>query len=76
MAASNIRFGPGCTKEVGMDFVNMKAKKVLVVTDKRVKKLNAMKQAVEALETAGVKFEVFDDVMVEPKDYSYVSVLF
>jgi hydroxyacid-oxoacid transhydrogenase len=70
MAASSIRFGPGCTKEVGMDFKNMGAKRVMVVTDPNVRKLDAMKQVVEGLEREGVTFEVFDNVRVEPKDSS------
>ncbi|KAF2200292.1 Dehydroquinate synthase-like protein [Delitschia confertaspora ATCC 74209] len=70
MAASSIRFGPGVTKEVGMDFKNMGAKRVMVVTDGTVKKLNAMKQAVQALEREGVQYSVFDGVRVEPKDSS------
>lgn len=70
MAASSIRFGPGCTKEVGMDFKNMGAKRVMVVTDQTVRQLDAMRQVVEGLEREGVKYEVFDKVMVEPKDSS------
>lgn len=70
MAASSIRFGPGCTKEVGMDFKNMGAKRVCVVTDKNVAKLDAMKQVVEGLSREGVEFTVFDNTNVEPKDYS------
>lgn len=73
MAASSIRFGPGCTKEVGMDFKNLGAKKVMVVTDSTVLNLDAMKQVSEGLEREGVKFEVYSNVRVEPKDYSYVS---
>jgi hydroxyacid-oxoacid transhydrogenase len=34
IAASNIRFGEGVTREVGMDFANMGAKKVGVYSDK------------------------------------------
>ncbi len=30
MACSNIRYGPGVTREVGMDLANMKAKKVSI----------------------------------------------
>lgn len=71
MAASSIRFGPGSTQEVGMDFANMKAKNVLVITDKIIRNLHPMKTAIEALERAGIQFEVFDDVRTEPKDYSY-----
>lgn len=70
MAASSIRFGPGCTKEVGMDFKNMGAKKVCVVTDVNVAKLDAMKQVVHALSQEGVDFTVYERTMVEPKDSS------
>ncbi|KAI9844155.1 MAG: hypothetical protein M1837_005755 [Sclerophora amabilis] len=70
MAASSIRFGPGCTKEVGMDFKNMGAKKVMVVTDSTVAKLDAMKQVVEGLSREGVEFEVYARTVVEPKDSS------
>ena len=70
MAASSIRFGNGCTKEVGMDFKNMGAKRVMVVTDGNVKKLNAMKQVIQGLEQEGVSYSVFDAVRVEPKDSS------
>ena len=37
MAFSNIRYGLGVVKEVGKDFKNMKAEKVLLMTDKNVK---------------------------------------
>jgi len=70
MAASSIRFGPGCTKEVGMDFKNMGAKRVCVVTDANVAKLDAMKQVIEGLSREGIDFTVFERTMVEPKDSS------
>lgn len=70
MSSSAIRFGRGCTAEVGMDFANMKAKKVLVVTDKTVQKLDGMKVVLEALDREGIAFDVYSDVMVEPKDTS------
>ncbi|KAI4203350.1 MAG: hypothetical protein LQ350_001871 [Teloschistes chrysophthalmus] len=70
MAASSIRFGPGCTKEVGMDFKNMGAKKVCVVTDTNVAKLDAMQQATQGLSQEGVQFTVYKRTMVEPKDSS------
>ena len=73
MAASSIRFGPGVTKEVGMDFKNMGAKRVCVVTDSVVKNLNAMKQVEEGLAREGIEFTVFDQCRVEPKDSSCVS---
>lgn len=73
MAASSIRFGPGCTKEVGMDFTNLGAKKVMVVTDGTVLKLDAMKQVVEGLEREGIAYEIYSKSRVEPKDSSSVT---
>jgi len=70
MAASNIRFGPGCTKEVGMDFTNMGAKKVCVVTDATVEKLDAMKFSKEALDREGIEYVIYSKTRVEPKDTS------
>ena len=74
MAASSIRFGPGCTKEVGMDFTNLGAKKVMVVTDSTVLKLDAMKQVQEGLDREGIQYEIYSKCRVEPKDYSYVPM--
>lgn len=70
MAASSIRFGPGCTKEVGMDMQNLGAKRVCVVTDKNVEKLDAMKQVHEGLQKAGVEYTVYNECRTEPKDYT------
>lgn len=70
MAASSIRFGPGVTKEVGMDFKNLGSQRVCVVTDRTVEKLDAMKQVIEGLTNEGVNFKVYADCRVEPKDSS------
>lgn len=70
MAASNIRFGPGSTREVGMDFKNMGAKKVMIVTDTTVAQLDAMKNSVEALDSEGIEYVVYSATKVEPKDTS------
>ena len=58
MACSNIRYGPGVTKEVGMDLVNLKAKHVGVYTDKNLIKLGPMKATLDSLTKAGVNFSV------------------
>ncbi|KAL6852403.1 hypothetical protein ACO1O0_006947 [Amphichorda felina] len=75
MAASSIRFGPGVTKEVGMDFKNLGAKRVCVVTDPTVDKLDAMRQVREGLTREGISFEVFKDVKIEPKDHSIKAAI-
>ncbi len=53
-----------------MDFKNMGAKKICVVTDINVAKLDAMKQVIEGLMTEGIDFTVYDQTRVEPKDSS------
>ncbi|ROW03591.1 hypothetical protein VPNG_07158 [Cytospora leucostoma] len=70
LAASSIRFGPGTTREVGMDLKNLGAKRVCVVTDETVDKLTAMEQARSALTQEGLDFKVFNKTRVEPKDSS------
>ncbi|KAJ3097095.1 Hydroxyacid-oxoacid transhydrogenase, mitochondrial [Phlyctochytrium planicorne] len=75
MAASNIRYGVGVTREVGMDFRNMKAKKVAVFTDANVAKLYPVQTAIESLQRAGVPHIVYDRVRVEPTDSSFMDAI-
>lgn len=53
-----------------MDVKNMGAKRVVVVTDPNVRTLTAYSQVAEALEHEGIRFTVFGNSRVEPKDYS------
>lgn len=71
MACSNIRYGPGVSQEVGKDLINLRAKKVLVVTDKNVAKLPIMKTIQESLDLNKVNYDVYSDVRVEPTDESF-----
>lgn len=75
MAASNCRFGPGVTREVGLDLQAMKPRKVGVWTDKNLRHLTAMKQTIESLEAANVPYEVYDRVRVEPNDISWADTI-
>lgn len=70
MATSNIRFGSGITREVGMDLKDMKVGRVLVVIDPGLKKLSPVSMALQSLEDEGIAFSVFDGVRVEPTDKS------
>jgi hydroxyacid-oxoacid transhydrogenase len=75
MAASNLRFGPGTTAEVGMDFADLNVERVMLVTDKGVAKLPAVEIAKNALADEGVAFDVFDEVRVEPTDKSFAHAI-
>jgi len=70
MGSSNIRFGPGATKEIGMDLADMGAKNVLVMTDPNLAKLAPVTNALQSLEDNKVGYTLFDQVRVEPTDGS------
>jgi hydroxyacid-oxoacid transhydrogenase len=70
MSASNIRFGPGVTREVGMDLAELKAQRVMVVTDPTLAKLPPVATVLESLKSEKIQFELFDRVHVEPTDVS------
>ncbi|KZT60716.1 Dehydroquinate synthase-like protein [Calocera cornea HHB12733] len=71
VAAANLRFGEGVTKEVGMDLKNMGATKVGLFSDANVALLPPVRMAIDSLEENGVPYELFTDVSVEPTDASW-----
>src|ERR1051325_3072690 len=50
MAASNVRFGVGVTREIGMDLADLGARHVLVITDPVLKNLRPVQTVLESLE--------------------------
>lgn len=75
LAASNLRFGEGVTREVGMDFNNLNSKKVAVFTDSTVAKLLPMQTATTALDAENVNYVVFDRCRVEPNSESWADAI-
>ena len=71
MSASNIRFGTGTTREVGMDLTEMGAGRTLVVIDPALKTLSIGETVMESLKSENVDFDLFDEVIVEPTDSSF-----
>lgn len=71
MAASNIRFGPGTTREIGMDLADMGLKRTLVVIDPALRDRHPGQAVVESLRAEKVPFDVFDEISVEPTDVSF-----
>jgi hydroxyacid-oxoacid transhydrogenase len=70
MATSSIRYGPGVTREVGMDLSQLKVRRVMVVTDPNLAKLAPVATVLESLEKEKIPYELFDRVHVEPTDRS------
>jgi hydroxyacid-oxoacid transhydrogenase len=71
MSASNIRFGPGTTREVGMDLHDMQTKRTMLLVDPALVDLPAGQAVIESLKTAGVDYALFDGIVVEPTDASF-----
>ena len=57
MGSSNLRFGPGVTREVGMDLADMGVRRVLVFTDPNLKDSQPMQTVSEALKQSGIDFD-------------------
>ena len=70
MASSNIRYGPGATKEIGMDMVDMGIIDVLVVVDPNLVGLDFVNAAIEVLDKEDIRYTLFDKVRIEPTDTS------
>ena len=71
MSASNIRFGAGCTAEIGMDLRDLAAKRTLVLMDPKLRSLPVAHVVVTSLQQQNIDFELFDEISVEPTDASF-----
>ncbi len=75
ISAANVRFGRGITREVGMDLRDMGLRRTLLVLDPVLRDLPTGQTVVAALREAGIGFEVFDRVSVEPTDRSFAEAI-
>ena len=75
MGTSNLRFGPGTTREVGKDLADMGLKRVMVVTDPNLRDLPPVQTVEESLRDEGIDFAVFDRARVEPTDVSFKEAI-
>ena len=70
MGSSNIRYGPGATREIGMDIADMGVEHLAVVTDANLSGSEIVGTALESLESQNVHYTLFDRVRIEPTDES------
>jgi len=75
MAASNVRFGPGVTRECGMDLADLGVRRALVLTDPALATLLPVRTVLESLDEAGVDATLYDRVRVEPTDASFKDAI-
>jgi len=70
MGTSNIRYGPGVTREVGMDLAELGAKRVMILTDPFLSKMPPVEKVIESISQNDITCAFFDQVRVEPTDSS------
>ena len=75
MSTSNLRFGSGVTREIGMDLADLGIKRVMVLTDPNLAQLPPVETVLESLRREGVDFACFDRVRVEPTDASFKEAI-
>jgi len=75
MSASNIRFGAGVTREIGLDLQELGVKRIMILTDPGLRDLPPVVTALEAIGETGIEHEVFDRVQIEPKDTSFQDAI-
>src|SRR5947209_1892784 len=71
MAASRIRYGPGVTREVGMDLADLGVRRALVVAGPRLVRQAPVETVLAALDEAKVGYALFDRVRTEPTEASF-----
>jgi alcohol dehydrogenase class IV len=59
--------GPGALKNLADEVCNLKAKKVLIVTDKGLMSAGVIKKATDILLDANIKYTIFDKVQADPR---------
>ncbi|KAG7999738.1 Hydroxyacid-oxoacid transhydrogenase [Nibea albiflora] len=75
MASSNIRYGAGVSREIGMDLQNLGAQNVCLMTDRNLSVLPPVKAVLESLAKNGIQYKVYDNVRVEPTDTSFKEAI-
>jgi len=75
MATSSIRFGPGVTREVGMDLADLGARQALVITDPVLGAMKPVQVVLESLEQNRIPFVLYDRVRIEPSDESFLDAI-
>ncbi len=70
MSSANIKYGFGATREVGFDMKELGAKRVMVVTDRRMSQEGPVVVTLEALKEKKIDAVLYSNVHIEPTDQS------
>ena len=75
VSSSSIKFGAGATREVGFDMARLGARRVMVVTDPNIARLEPVAVTMESLRTQGIDAVLFDGVAIEPTAASFKEAI-
>jgi len=67
---TKIRYGAGMLKVLGEELRLLKAKKVMIITDKGLVNAGMIKKVAEIIEAEDINFIVYDEIEANPKDYN------
>ena len=68
---SSIKYGPGALEELHFDATELGMTRVALFTDPVVKNLELVDSAIQGLHGAGMEYEIYDEVSIEPTDRSF-----
>lgn len=71
MSASNIRCGHGVTREIGLDLVELGARRTMLLIDPALVDLPAGQTVIESLKENHVDFALYDRIDIEPTDVTF-----
>jgi hydroxyacid-oxoacid transhydrogenase len=75
VTSSNIKYGFGATKEIGFDMKDLRATKVMVVSDRNLAEKEVVKVVIKALEDEGIETVLYRDTRIEPTDISMLEAI-
>jgi hydroxyacid-oxoacid transhydrogenase len=70
MSSAAIKYGFGATREVGFDLKELGAKRIMVVTDRRLAELPPVATVLESLKREGIEAVLYAGTGIEPTDGS------
>ena len=75
LATSSIRYGPGVTREIGMDLADRRLSRMMLLTDPTVARLPAAHTVRQSLEDHNISYLLYDRVRIEPTDRSFQDAI-
>jgi hydroxyacid-oxoacid transhydrogenase len=75
MSGASVRYGPGVSREVGMDLADMGTPRALVITDPRLRQMRPVETVLESLQANGIAYALYDRVRVEPSEESFLDAI-